>query len=589
MSVNTQPVEKINVLSFVRLRKLIPLLAASLFGMGCGGEDRDAGVAEPEQNTLTFTNITAPAGLDGFVHQNGSQGDKWYPEAMGGGGGFIDIDGDGWLDILLVEGGTWQDDEELPDNKQVNALRLYRNSGDGTFRDYTSAAGLGQVHAYPFGVVVADYDNDGDDDFFLTTLNENLLFQNTDGRFLEVGANAGLARHKYWSTAAVFFDADRDGWLDLFVADYVDWAPESNASCTNNGVDKSYCGAATYNGLQNHFYKGNGDGTFSEASISVGLSVGAGKTLGVSSLDFNADGWTDLALTNHGEPDLLYQNEGDGTFEEVGVLSGMAFDENGIAMSGTGIDAGDVDNNGNMSVFVANASGEQIGVYRYSNDSVFTHRSVASQIGQRSTMSFGFGLFLFDPNLDGYLDLFVANGHFDDLIGQNQDSLFYKQVPQLFVNRRNGTFEEAANEKSDLLEKAIAGRGAAFGDIDRDGDQDVLVLENNGAAYLWRNDSRNGNALRVYLTGTESNTDGIGAEVLAYVAGEPQVRHMRTGGSYLSQSERVVTIGLGMHHSVDSVFVSWPSGQRDSFVNVPAGQAIAVTEGESVYQTLYAF
>ncbi|MFK7845797.1 MAG: CRTAC1 family protein [Rhodothermales bacterium] len=570
-------------------RNLVPVLVIAMWVTGCGSGNRDGAGTNTVPNTLSFTNITEPAGLGEFVHQSGRKGDKWYPETMGGGAGFIDVDGDGWLDILLVEGGGWPDEEESVHSKQVNAVRLYRNAGDGTFEDYTVDAGLGQVQTYPFGVVVADYDNDGDDDFFLTTLYENLLFQNTDGRFKEVGGAAGITGRADWSTGSVFFDADRDGWLDLFVANYVDWTPGLNASCTNNGVDKSYCSGVAYDGIRNQFYKGNGNGTFVEASVASGFGQALGKTLAVSSLDFNADGWPDLALANDAEADFLYQNNGDGTFKEVGASTGMAFDENGVAMSGSGIDAGDVDNNGNLSVFVANSSDEMIGVYRYSSDSIFINRSVASQISQPSTMSFGFGLFLFDPNLDGYLDLFVANGHLDDLIDQKQDSLFYRQAPQLYINRRNGTFEEAVIEESDLLEKAIAGRGTAFGDIDRDGDQDVLIIENNGAAYLWRNDSRNGNALRVHLKGSESNAGGIGAEVLAYVAGEPQTRHVRTGGSYLSQSERTVTIGLGMHHSVDSVFISWPSGRRDSFVNVPAGQAIAVTEGESVYQTLYAF
>ncbi len=554
---------------------------------GCSDQDAASDADISTAGVLTFTEVTTEAGLADFYHKSGSEGEKWYPETVGAGAGFLDFDGDGWLDILLVEGGTWQN--QLGPAADVQSLRIYRNKGDGTFEDHSEAAGLADVRTYAFGVVVADYDNDGDDDFFVTTLYQNLLFQNNNGHFEEVSAQAGLDDVALWSTAALFFDADRDGWLDLFVADYVDWTPETDIWCTHNGVDKSFCGPKLYDGLNSHFYHNNGDGTFTARAAAVGLKDSPGKTLGVTELDFNADGWPDLALANDTQRDLLYQNNGDGTFEEVGLFSGIAFDENGVARAGMGIDAGDVDNNGNVSVFVANYAEEMIGVYRHAGEGIFVNRSAASQVGRPSMTTLGFGLFLFDPNLDGYLDLFVANGHIDDLIEQVQDNVTYKQAPQLFVNMRNGTFKEAILADSTLLQRPIVGRGAAYADIDRDGDQDILITENKGGAYLWRNDGQDGNALRVYLSGTTSNRNGIGAEVLAYVAGEPQARRIRSGGSYLSQSERIATIGLGMHNAVDSLFVSWPSGQRDRFVDVPGGQAILVTEGNSAYQTRYAF
>ncbi len=311
--------------------------------------------------------------------------------------------------------------------------------------------------------------------------------------------------------------------------------------------------------------------------------------MGVASLDYNGDGWPDLAVANDTQRDLLYQNNGDGTFEEVGLFSGIAFDENGVARAGMGIDAGDVDNNGKVSVFVANYSEEMIGVYRYASDGIFINRSAASQIGRPSMTTLGFGLFLFDPNLDGYLDLFVANGHVDDMIEQIQDNVTYRQAPQLFLNKKNGTFDEAEAAGDSLFHRAIIGRGAAYADYDRDGDQDFLIVENKGPVYLWRNDGYGGNALRIYLNGTESNSDGIGAELVAYVAGEPQARRVRTGGSYLSQSERVATIGLSIHTMVDSLLVQWPSGQKDQLTEIPGGQAILISEGQAAYQTLYAF
>lgn len=537
-----------------------------------------------------FTDITEAAGLGDFVHNSGSKGDKWYPETVGAGGGFLDYDSDGWLDILLVEGGSWDNGEGSATASDMDpSLRLYRNQGDGTFVDKTRAAGLADVATYAFGVTIADYDNDGDEDFFLTTLYKNYLFTNIEGRFIEVGERAGVSDNALWSTAAVFFDADRDGWLDLFVSSYIDWTPETDIWCTHNGTDKSFCGPKVYDGVRSFFYRSNGDGTFSEVAEAAGLKETPGKTLGVAELDFNKDGWPDLVVANDTQRDLLYQNNGDGTFEETGLYSGISFDENGVARAGMGIDAGDVDNNGNVSVFVANYSEEMIGVYRHTGNGIFANRSAASQIGRPSLTTLGFGLFLFDPNLDGYLDLFVANGHIDDLIEQIQDNVTYRQAPQLFINKRNGTFEETQLEGSDLLVKKIVGRGAAYGDIDRDGDQDILIIENAGPAYLWRNDGIEGNALRVYLMGNESNADGIGAEVLAYVAGERQARRIRTGGSYLSQSELAATIGLGIHRQADSLIVTWPSGQIDRFADIPGGQAIRVTEGAEAYTTMHAF
>ena len=557
---------------------------------GCSKSSEPATVSVQAKPTLFFTDITQEAGLADFVHNNGSRGDKWYPETVGAGGGFIDYDKDGWLDILLVEGGSWENGQgSATTSNRDQSLRLYRNQGDGTFSDKTRAAGLADVATYAFGVTIADYNNDGYDDFFLTTLYKNYLFKNVEGRFIEVGEAASVSDHALWSTAALFFDADRDGWLDLFVANYINWTPENDIWCTHNGTDKSFCGPKVYEGVRSYFYRSNGDGTFSEASESAGLKDTPGKTLGVAELDFNKDGWPDLVVANDTQRDLLYQNNGDGIFEEIGLYSGVSFDENGVARAGMGIDAGDVDNNGHVSVFVANYSEEMIGVYRHTREGIFANRSAASQIGRPSLTTLGFGLFLFDPNLDGYLDLFVANGHIDDLIEQIQDNVTYRQAPQLFINRRNGTFEELQIEGSELLTRKIVGRGAAFGDIDRDGDQDILIVENAGPVHLWRNNSVEGYALRVSLTGRKSNANGIGAEVLAYVAGEPQSRRIRTGGSYLSQSERVATIGLGMHRQADSVIVSWPSGQVDRFGGVPGGQAIRITEGMDEYTTMQVF
>lgn len=556
---------------------LVLLIAAVGAGIaGCNGEA--ASTAEPgrvDGEQLSFVDVTEAAGLGTFRHETGAFGNEWFPETVGGGGGFVDYDADGWMDVLLVGGGVWPGRGEAP----VPAARLYRNQGDGTFRDVTAAAGLGAVTAYGFGVTVADYDNDGDADFFLTALDENLLFQNEGGVFTEVGAAAGVADHAAWSTAAIFFDADRDGWVDLYVGNYVVWSPEKDIWCTMDGETKAYCTPQAYEGVPGRFYHNNGDGTFSERTAAAGFGGAPGKTLGVTEFDYNQDGWPDLVVANDTQRDLLYVNQGDGTFVEQGVLSGIAFDENGKARAGMGIDAGDVNNDGRPTVFIGHFSNQMVGVYRYLGNDLFLDRAALSRIGHPSLLTLTFGLFLFDADLDGYLDLLLANGHIAEDIERVQDGIGYRQRAQLFLNQGDGTFDEATDRAGPAFEQTLVARGAAYGDYDRDGDLDVLLTENGGGAYLWRNESAPANGLRVHLQGTESNRDAIGARVAAVVGDARIERRIRTGGSYLSHPELVTTIGLGTATHVDSLIVQWPSGQTDRFTEVPANQVIRIIEG----------
>ena len=552
------------------------------------------GCAEPEsvelsgvedvaaEQVVSFVDVTDAAGLGDFVHETGAFGEEWFPETVGAGGGFVDYDGDGWLDVLLAGGATWpqQGGEGVP------ALRLYRNNGDGTFTEATEAAGLASTRAYGFGITAADYDNDGDQDVFLATLNENLLFRNDGGTFTEVGQEAGVADHAAWSTSALFFDADRDGWLDLYVGNYVDWSPEKDIWCTMDGETKAYCTPQAYDGVPGRFYLNGGDGTFTEQTDAAGFGDAPGKTLGLAEWDVNLDGWPDLVVANDTQRDLLYENDGDGTFTEKGVLAGIAFDERGRARAGMGIDVGDVDNDGEASIVVGHFSNEMVGLYRHIGGGLFADRAAVSKVGRPSLLTLTFGLFLFDADLDGWLDLFLANGHIAEDVERVQDGIGYRQRAQLFLNRQDGTFEEVSRNAGPAFDEALIARGAAYGDYDRDGDLDVLVTENGGRARLWRNDLADEPFLRVTLEGRESNRDGIGASLAAYADGLRIARRVRTGSSYLSQSEKAVTFGLGGAAQVDSLVVRWPSGIAGRFEDVAADQHVRIVEGRGALEVV---
>ena len=544
---------------------------------GCVSGDEPPAFQAPKtlRNALAFTDVTTEAGLGGFRHETGAFGQKWMPETLGAGGGFIDYDGDGWLDVLLVGGGTWRSQRQL----RIPALRLYRNLGNGTFTDVTEATGLNTVHTYGFGVTAADYDNDGDVDVFLTTLAQNVMLRNDGGRFTDVSRTAGLADQAAWSTAALFFDADRDGWLDLYVGNYVDWSPEEDLFCTSDGTTKAYCTPHQYEGVPGRFYHNNGDGTFSDWTRRTRMDAGAGKTLGAAEFDADRDGWPDLVVANDTERNLLFRNRGDGTFEEVGVPSGVAYDANGRARAGMGIDVGVVDASGQPTIFVGNFSDEMVGVFQRRASGLFVDRGPASGIGVASLPTLTFGLLLFDADLDADLDLLLANGHIIEDIGEIQAHISYRQ-PQLFLNDGNGIFTLA----SDVFTEALVARGAAYGDYDRDGDLDVLLTENGGPAHLLRNELLSpgyapAHYLRVRLDGPDGRRNGMGARVEAIVGGRKQERWVRTGGTYLSQSETVVTFGLGTATSVDTLRVVWPGGHEAVMTAVPADQEVHPVEG----------
>ena len=525
-----------------------------------------------------FSDVTAAAGLSGFRHTNGGFGEAWAPEIVGGGGGFIDYDGDGWLDIMLVSGGPFRG----RGGYRGPCLRLYKNQADGTFEEATEEAGLSVVGGYAFGITVGDYDNDGDPDIYVTTLYRDYLLRNDEGAFSEVGVDAGIGSISEWSSSAMFFDADRDGFLDLYVGTYVDWSPDKDIYCGFEG-EKVYCTPSVYEGISGRYYHNNGDGTFDllteEAGFLSGIAPERDKTLGVAAYDINSDGWADVAIANDTERDLLFLNDGDGNFTEVGIRSGIAYDLHGTPRAGMGIDIGVVDGTQEPSWFVGNFSGEMVGVYRHIGDGLFMDRASTSLIGQPTLNTLTFGLFLFDMDLDSDLDLLVANGHVQTHIARIVEGATFRQRSQIFLNMGDGRFDELVPEGPML--NAMVARGAAYGDYDKDGDQDVLITENNGPAHLWRNESRNSRWLRVRVEGRESNRDGYGARIVVSADSLKMVREVRSGSSFLSHPETVATFGLGSSSNPDSITVYWPSGVTDHIHSVEANTEVRIIEGES--------
>ena len=544
-----------------------------------------------------FTEVAENAGLSGFVHANGATGKMYFPEQMGSGGAFVDYNGDTWLDILLVGGGPIDPDR----SPFTQALRLFENNQDGTFTDVTETAGLAEIQAYGQGVTAADYDGDGDEDIYFTTLHQNYLLRNDDGVFSDVSQSAGVAGASDWSSSALFFDADLDGDLDLFVANYVDWSPGTDIFCSIQGIviadtggksdselsrqygQKVYCPPSEFQGEISRFYRNQGDGSFQDETGSAGFLTTPLKSLGVASFDYNRDGWPDLLVANDANPDLLYKNNGDGTFEEIGQRSGIAFDELGYARAGMGIDTGVVDGSGQESIFVGNFSSEMIGVYTHAGNDQFSDRSTASRIGQPSLMTLTFGLILFDVEYDGDLDLLAANGHVW-AVRPPPDGSTYRQKTQLFVNGGNGSFKEFSPTPGSVFDQLMVARGASYGDYDRDGDLDILVTENGGPVHLWRNELSDARYLRVHLQGTTSNTEGLGAQITAVAGNQRMYRRIRTGSSYLSQSEKTASFGLGDRDRVDSLIVEWPGGGVDVFTDLEVNQEIVVVQGAGRYE-----
>ena len=523
-----------------------------------------------------LTDVTGSAGIN-FKHNNGAYGGKLLPETLGSGCAFVDYDADGWQDILLVNSADW-----LGHSRQRSTLKLYRNNRNGTFTDVTRAAGL-DVEMYGMGVAVGDYNNDGFPDILITCVGQNRLFRNTGkGTFVDATNSSGLGKRQAFSTSALWFDYDRDGLLDLFVCNYVKWAPEHDVFCSVDGKHKSYCTPEAYVGQTCWLFHNRGNGSFEDVTASSGIFDSSSKSLGAAMFDYDHDGWPDLLVANDTQPNKLYRNQRNRTFKDVAVEAGIAFSAEGKARAGMGVDIGDFDNSGRAGVAITNFDNEMIGLYRADASGNFSDIAVQSGIGLPSKTTLGFGCVFADCDLDGSLDLIAVNGHIDDTV-RNVRNVGYAQPPQLFLNNGKGSFREAGAEVGGAFSAPKVGRGLAVGDFDRDGDADILMTTNNGPAYLFRNDHTAGNhSIRFKLVGTKSNRDAIGAQVRIFSDGIWQSRNVRSGSSYLSHSELPATFALGKRDKIERLVIDWPSGRTEEFKDLASGKSYEIIEGKGI-------
>ena len=536
-------------------------------------------LAASQASALGFrlVDVTSPAGIR-FQHNSGAYGGKLLPETLGSGCAFLDYDGDGWQDILLINGMDW------PGHKRGRStLKLYRNNRNGTFTDVTRKAGL-DVEMYGMGVAVGDYNNDGFPDLLITCVGQNRLFKNTaKGTFVDVTHSSGLAGRQALSTSALWFDFDRDGLLDLFVCNYVKWSPDHDVFCSLDGKHKSYCTPEAYRGETCWLFHNRGNGTFEDVTASSGIFDTSSKSLGVAMFDYDQDGWPDLLVANDTQPNKLYRNGHNGTFQDAAVEAGIAFSADGKARAGMGVDAADFDNSGVPGVAITNFDNEMIGLYRAQTKGTYEDIATQAGVGLPSKTTLGFGCLFFDADLDGYFDLVAANGHIDDTVRNVRGNVGYAQPPQFFLNTGARTFRDVSSDIGDDFRQPKVGRGLACGDFDRDGDLDLLMTTNHGPAFLYRNDQLASNrSIRFRLTGTQSNRDAIGAEVRIYHGGSTQSRLVKSGSSYLSQSELPLTFGLGKRAGIDRAVIQWPSGRTEEYKNLAAGRTYQCVEGKGI-------
>ncbi|HEX3555658.1 MAG TPA: CRTAC1 family protein [Thermoanaerobaculia bacterium] len=551
---------------------LLPVLALGAVAPG-KAPAKAAAKPAPAAKGVTFTDITAASGVK-FTHNSGRSGKKYLPESLGSGVALFDADGDGWLDILLINGRDW-------DPKGRTSLpALYHNNHDGTFTNVIRGSGL-DVQMYGMGVAVADYDNDGREDVYVTSLDGDRLFHNEGGgKFKDVTAASGI-RNASFGTSAAWLDYDRDGKVDLFVANYVQWSRDKDLWCSLDGAIKSYCTPESYKGTGSKLYRNLGGGKFEDVSQKAGVGDPTSKSLGVAVLDYNGDGWPDLFVANDTQPNKLYRNQGNGTFKDEALEAGVAFSEEGTARGAMGVDAADYDRSGRPHLLVGNFTNEMLALYHNEGGGVFVDEAPSSTVGQVSLLTLTFGVFFFDYDLDGLPDILAANGHLEEEINRVQPRIQYKEPPLLFRNLGNGKFATAA--VGSAFARPMVARGAAYGDLDNDGDLDVVFTTNHGPAVVFRNDGGNRNHwLRVKTVGTRSNRDGLGTVVRVTSAGGKQWTLVRTGSSYCSQSEIAPTFGLGPDKVVQTLELEWPSGTRQRFTNLPANQVVTVDETKGI-------
>ncbi len=526
-----------------------------------------------------FEDVTAATGI-AFRHVNGATGQKFILETLGSGVCVFDYDGDGRQDLYFVQGGR------LPGYTPRGPLRsaLYHNAGHGRFEDATDRAGVGGPDRYGFGCVAGDVDGDGDRDLYVTYYGPNVLYRNNgDGTFTDVTERAGVG-NPLWGTSAALADADGDGDLDLYVTNYVAFDEANNLYCGENRPGyRTVCHPRNFDSQPDAFYRNRGDGTFEEASAASGIVDGTGNGLGVVFGDYDGDGDQDIYVANDNTPNFLWRNRGNGTFEEVASLVGVALSEDGLPQAGMGTDMADYDNDGRLDIFVTNLAEEPNELYHNDGNGFFSDRTFSSGLGAPSLLDLGFGAFFFDPDNDGDLDLFVANGHIIDNIGLYSDTITFEQPARLYRNLGGGRFERLEFPPSAPLGRRYVGRGAVPFDYDDDGAEDIVLTQNDRPALILRNASAGASHwVTIVLSGAPPNRDAVGASVTLQAGGARQLRYARTASSYLSQGDRRVHFGLGAVASIDGIVVRWPGrrGFTEEFKGVPVDRVVMLAQGQ---------
>ena len=553
--------------------------------LGAGGDAMRAAIPK-----VKFTDVTENSGL-AFDHENGARGEKLLPETMGGGCAFLDYDNDGDQDILLINSMPWEGSQS---GGPVATSQLYENDGQGNYTDVSEQAGL-DLEMYGMGCAVADYDSDGDVDVFISALGSNRLLRNDDGVFVDQTEIAGLAGgDNRWSTSCTWFDMENDGDLDLFVCSYIMWSKEIDLSQGFSlvGVGRAYGPPTSFSGDFSQLYENNGDGTFADISKQAGIQVvnedqegvAVGKSLGVIPIDVNLDGFLDLVVSNDTVRNFLFVNQGNQTFEEQGILAGIAFDPSGNARGAMGIDAANFRNDECLGIGIGNFANEMSALYVCDGAVLsFVDEAISTGFGPQTRSDLTFGMFFFDFDLDGRLDIFGANGHLEEEINKVQESQFYEQAPQLFWNAGFDYDTEfirmnEANLGEEFV-KPLVGRGASYADIDADGDLDLLITTSGRSPRLLRNDQKlNNDWLRIELRGTNDNQQGIGAVATLRYPGGVQRRVMMPSKSYLSQTEAVITFGLGKDTESYEVEILWPNGQQQIVSQIEPNQQIRIVQ-----------
>ncbi len=538
---------------------------------------------------VKFVNVAREAGITTRTTYGGERKNRYQLENTGSGAAFFDYDTDGWLDVFLVNGSRL---EGFPPS-QSPTNHLYRNNGNGTFTDVTAKAGLVRT-GWGQGAAVGDFDNDGFDDLFVTYWGSNVLYRNNgDGTFADVTTKAGLLdKKRRWGSGSAFVDYDRDGHLDLFVANYLDFDPKTwptpeSGPCLYKGVMAS-CGHKGMPGSNNRLYRNNGNGTFTEVAEKAGITKTNGRySLGVLVADFNNDDWPDIYVANDLAPSALYRNNKNGRFTDIALEAGCAYSFDGRVQAGMGVAAGDYDGDGLLDIFKTNFSDDTSTLYRNLGKESFDDVTMAAGIGV-NTRWLGWGCGFFDLENDGWLDIFLVNGHIYPEVDQLKGQDAYRQRKVLYRNLRNGRFEDVTQKIGGPLVEPNSSRGCAFGDFDNDGDTDIVINPINSYPELLRCDSASpdkggNNWITIRAIGTKSNRSGIGARIKCVVEGHhPQIEEVRSGGSYYSQNDLRVHFGLGNAEKLKTLEVRWPSGQADTLNDVPVNRIIHVKEGEGI-------